>query len=327
MAFFEGHQIQPDILGLNYYITSERWIDESLEKYHPVTHGGNGRHQYADTEIVRVNNRKRDGLKKLALEIWERYHIPLAITEAHLHCTREEQLRWFKEIWDDATNLVQNGVNLKAVTAWALLGSFDWDTLLTKTGTQYESGVFDIKTLHGYLRPTALANLVKSLANGEKKFHPVLSESGWWRDAVLAADGRMPTVLIVEGDSSQENTFESKPLSSRLQKACDERRIGNRVVNNIEEIDLDVLKPWAVIAVNEMGTHIPAYCAAHEIQYVTFSSSQDPGYGLQVIVDRKHMTIHQINKVLDLMIDGDKGCWVFDSGEITYKTDDFIRSR
>ncbi len=327
LAFFESHQIRPNILGLNYYITSERWIDESLEKYHPVTHGGNGQHQYADTEIVRVNNRKRDGLKKLTLDIWERYHIPLAITEAHLHCTREEQLRWFKEIWDNATVLVKEGVNLKAVTAWALLGSFDWDTLLTKTGTQYESGVFDIKTLQGQLRPTALVNLVKSLANGEQKFHPVLSESGWWRDAVLATDGRMPTVLIVEGDSSQENTFESKPLSSRLQKACDERRIGNLVVNNIEEIDLDVLKPWAVIAVNEMGTHIPAYCAAHEIQYVTFSSSQDPGYGLQVIADRKHMTIHQINKVLDLMIDGDQGYWVFDSGEIIYKADDFIRSR
>ncbi len=31
--FFQIHRFKPYILGLNYYITSERWLDESLEKY------------------------------------------------------------------------------------------------------------------------------------------------------------------------------------------------------------------------------------------------------------------------------------------------------
>src|ERR1700733_3970089 len=171
--FFQQHRLMPHILGLNYYITSERWLDESVEKYPHQTHGGNGIHKYADTEVVRGRPVARSGFKALAKEIWERYSIPIAVTESHLHCTREEQLRWFREIWDGAIDLAEQGINIKGVAAWALLGSFDWDTLLTKTGTQYESGVFDIKTFAGELRPTALAHLIKYLARGEGVLHPV----------------------------------------------------------------------------------------------------------------------------------------------------------
>ena len=56
-------------------------------------------------------------------EAWERYKIPLAVTEAPLGCTREEQLRWFLKVWDDAGAVRQQGVEVLAVTAWSLLGS------------------------------------------------------------------------------------------------------------------------------------------------------------------------------------------------------------
>ncbi len=35
-------------------------------------------------------------------EIWERYGMPLAITEAHIDANREDQLRWLLEIWRGA---------------------------------------------------------------------------------------------------------------------------------------------------------------------------------------------------------------------------------
>ena len=32
--------------------------------------------------------------------------------------------------------------------------------------------------------------------------------------------------------------------------------------------------------------------------------------------------IHQVNKVLDLMIDGEQGCWIFSADEMIFKTED-----
>ena len=41
------------------------------------------------------------GLSIIIKRGWERYEFPMAITEAQLKCgTREEQLRWLKEVWD-----------------------------------------------------------------------------------------------------------------------------------------------------------------------------------------------------------------------------------
>ncbi|MDQ3744853.1 MAG: SDR family oxidoreductase, partial [Acidobacteriota bacterium] len=110
---------------------------------------------------------------------WERYRLPLAVTEAHLGCTREEQLRWFVEVWDAARGLGAEGAEVRAVTAWALLGSFDWDSLLTRAGEHYEPGVFDLRAPAP--RPTALARLLRELARGEEPTHAVLDSPGWWQ--------------------------------------------------------------------------------------------------------------------------------------------------
>ena len=48
------HQRHPDLLGLNYYLTSDRLLDHRMQRYPPHTHGGNGRHRYADVEAVRA---------------------------------------------------------------------------------------------------------------------------------------------------------------------------------------------------------------------------------------------------------------------------------
>jgi hypothetical protein len=34
---------------------------------------------------------------------------------------------------------------VRAVTAWALLGSYDWDSLLTRRRGNYEPGAFDVR--------------------------------------------------------------------------------------------------------------------------------------------------------------------------------------
>lgn len=182
LAWFFDNPCPPDIIGINHYLTSERFLDERLERYPPATHGGNGRHAYADTEAVRVRAEGIAGVRGRLPEAWERYGLPLAVTEVHLGCTREEQLRWFKEVWDAAHELRRTrGIDVRAVTAWSLLGAFNWNTLLTRDDGHYEPGVFDLRGQPDQPRPTALAHMLGQLARGDAYAHPVIEGPGWWQ--------------------------------------------------------------------------------------------------------------------------------------------------
>src|SRR5205085_10869040 len=115
----------------------------------------------------------------LLMEAWERYRLPVAVTEVHLGCTREEQLRWLKEVWEAARYSREEGADVCAVTAWSVFGAFDWHNLLTRSEGRYEPGVFDLRA--AYPRPTALASMLRDLAAYGEHDHPVLDSPGWWR--------------------------------------------------------------------------------------------------------------------------------------------------
>jgi dTDP-4-dehydrorhamnose reductase len=169
----------PDVIGLNHYATSDRFLDHRLERYPAHVHGGNGRVAYADVEAVRVLDPAPPGWSEHLRVLWARYRLPIAITECHLGCTREEQLRWLSECWDAATAARADGVEVEAVTAWNLLGGYDWDSLLTRPADRYETGVYDLR--QGYPAPTALARLVRDLATNGSTDLPLAHEPGWWR--------------------------------------------------------------------------------------------------------------------------------------------------
>lgn len=179
LEWFTDNPCPPDIIGINHYLTSERFLDERKARYPVGSHGGNGRHAYADVEAVRVRAEGMAGPKALIEEAWERYELPIAVTEAHLGCTREEQLRWLKEVWNGARAAKSGGADVRAVTAWSLLGAYDWNCLLTRAGGHYEPGVFDMRSPSP--RPTALARMLSDLAAGREHDHPVLDAPGWWR--------------------------------------------------------------------------------------------------------------------------------------------------
>lgn len=75
-------------------------------------------------------------------EACKRYGLPVAITETHLGCVPEEQARWLAETWDQAEEARAEGVDVRAVTAWRLLGLYDWCHLCTREAGAYEPGVF-----------------------------------------------------------------------------------------------------------------------------------------------------------------------------------------
>ena len=169
----------PDIIGVNHYLTSERFLDHRLRRYPRELWGGNGRHRYADVEAVRVLGEGVAGPYAILREAWERYGLPMAVTEAQLACTREQQLRWLDEVWRAASRLRRGGADVRAVTAWSALGAHNWSSLLTRDDGHYESGVFDMRAPAP--RATALATMVRSLSNCGHFEHAVLEGPGWWR--------------------------------------------------------------------------------------------------------------------------------------------------
>ncbi len=177
---FLGGEAKPDILGINYYATSERYLDEALHLYPACFHGRNARERYADVEAVRVDLADDQlGARPRLLEAWERYGIPLAVTEVHHGSTREEQVRWVADVWPSAHEPLEGGCDIRAITAWSLFGAVDWNTLLTQRNGFYEPGAFD--TRGPAPRLTALGEAVRALATGGEATHPSLDRQGWWR--------------------------------------------------------------------------------------------------------------------------------------------------
>jgi dTDP-4-dehydrorhamnose reductase len=252
--FFKAAACGPDVVGLNYYVTSDRFLDDRTGRYPAVFTGSNGCSVYADVEAVRASPWGIVGHEAHLMAAWQRYQRPLAITEVHLGCTREEQLRWLLEAWMGADAAKANGADVRGVTAWALLGSFDWDSLVTADAGHYEPGVFDIRGPAP--RPTALAAAVASLARGVRPDIPVTDGHGWWRRPnrllhpgpvrVTAPARRIRPILIVG----------SGRIARGLQRACQRRGL-SAVIASRPEIDIrrpeqveTVIRrvaPWAVI--------------------------------------------------------------------------------
>lgn len=296
---------EPQVIGINYYLTSDRMLDERLQLYPERCHGGNGRHRYADTEAVRAWPEGIQGHARLLREAWQRYGTPLAISEVHLGCTREEQVRWFMESWRAALELGREGVPVVGVTAWSLLGAYDWNSLLTCMNNVYESGVYDIR--NSLPRPTLLAHMIRELNEGQEFRHPVLATSGWWRrperffhhcrhtepeSSEAEAAHETPPILIIGSNGT---------LGKAFGKICTRRGLHHHLLTR-QQMDItsaasvnDALRryrPWAVINAagfvrvddaeenlrqcirdNTIGpSKIAAACKARKIRMVTFSS-------------------------------------------------------
>ena len=176
--FFDAPCV-PDVLGVNHYITSERYLDDRTEYYPEGACAGNGREAYADTEAVRVLADGVAGPEAILREAWERYELPVAVTEAHLGCDCPlEQVRWLAEVYGAASRLRAGGADFRAVTAWSLFGAFDWDSLVTQENGSYEPGAFDVR--HDPPAETPLAGLIRDLAAGRPPSHAALESPGWW---------------------------------------------------------------------------------------------------------------------------------------------------
>jgi beta-glucosidase/6-phospho-beta-glucosidase/beta-galactosidase len=179
VLWFTDHPCPPDILGVNYYVTSDRFLDHRTWLYPHDRRSAEG--DFVDVEASRVDPLELRGFRAIIHEGWERYRIPVAITEVHLGGSVDQQIRWAAEAWVDANEARHGGVDCVAMTFWALLGSYDWNSLVTSVAGHYEPGAFDVSS--GQVVQTALAELVHELASGRGLPDYALACPAWWRDS------------------------------------------------------------------------------------------------------------------------------------------------
>ncbi len=171
ILWFRDNPCPPDVVGVNWYATSDRFLDHRLHAYPRGMRSAEG--PFADVEAVRVRPEGLQGFGAIAREARARYGLPVAITEVHLGDRVEEQVRWAAEAWAGA-----QASGCAAMTFWALLGSFYWSALVTRDNGDYEPGAFSLSD--GVPRETALAEIVRQCARGGRLEHPALAEPGWW---------------------------------------------------------------------------------------------------------------------------------------------------
>jgi dTDP-4-dehydrorhamnose reductase len=194
------------------------------------------------------------GLPELLRQACQRYGRTVAVTECHNGASREEQTRWFVEVWEGVEALRAEGYDIPAVTAWSLLGSHDWNRMVTRFIGHYEVGVYDVRS--GEARATMLAPVLKDLAHGRKPRAIGLGQPGWWRRESRFLDARSlrspeydlarvapqagghDRLLIVGADS---------PLVRLLVAACEARGLYYRRMANPEERAIASFAPWAVV--------------------------------------------------------------------------------
>ncbi len=172
ILWFRDNPCPPDVVGVNYYVTSDRFLDHRMDAYPRAFRSAEG--AFVDVEAVRVRPEGVQGSGALVRAAAERYGLPVAITEVHLGDCVEEQIRWAAEAWQGAL-----AAGCMAVTFWALLGSYFWSGLVTRDNGDYEPGAFDMRS--GQPQATDLAGFVRECARGRTPVHQALRDSGWWQ--------------------------------------------------------------------------------------------------------------------------------------------------
>ncbi len=262
LKWFQINSFPIDILGINHYPLSNRFLDHRLALYPNRYHGGNGKDEYVDVGAVDSGQVLPPPPIDIYREVWERYHQPIAVTEAHIGGPREAQMRWLQEIYLSAQQLRSEGAHIKAITCWSLLGSFEWASLCTTINHHYESGVFDVRALDKP-RATAIASMIKKFSVGEEVDHPVLSNPGYWHQAervLFAASDRLPSSTAWFSPSMSHHpiliTGARGTLGGAFARICEKRGL-DFIVLTRQQMDignfasvrkaLRAYKPWAVV--------------------------------------------------------------------------------
>ena len=167
----------PDVLGIDHYVTSDRYLDHRLERFGRDDLVSRPDIGYADVELARVSGFEVDGFARAIQETWSRYGVPIALTEVHLAGEPADQIAWWAEAWTSALVAARAGVRVVAVTAWSTFGAVDWSSVLRHHAGAYEAGCYDASSVDVRARPLAAVVAATSAGVDPERC------GGWWHDA------------------------------------------------------------------------------------------------------------------------------------------------
>jgi dTDP-4-dehydrorhamnose reductase len=172
----------PDILGVDHYVTSDRYLDERLDRFPPSTHAEEDGRRYADVEVVRVGGQPVEGFRRAIADTWQRYGLPIALTEVQLAGEAADQVCWWLEAWEAASGAAAAGVPVRGVTAWSVFGAYEWASVLRQPQGTYEAGCWDVSGRDPVATP--LADVVAATAGVRAGLDATSTDArpaGWWR--------------------------------------------------------------------------------------------------------------------------------------------------
>jgi dTDP-4-dehydrorhamnose reductase len=160
------HAVEPSLVAWNHYPHSERYLFTKAD-------GSVG-----DVPAVYVHGEAPPRAADLLRDAAARLQLPVALGEVHVHAPADERVRWFVQHLDDVRALRAEGVDLRAIGAWAAFGMRDWHSLLRADAGVTEDGIFTFAGPDGTPQPTAVADLIARLARGEAVDDGGVA--GWW---------------------------------------------------------------------------------------------------------------------------------------------------
>ncbi|MGO4637079.1 hypothetical protein AB4Z43_01395 [Mesorhizobium sp. 2RAF45] len=283
LADLEAAPCPPDLIGVDYYLTSDRFLEHRVERHPREPVGGNGTEPYVDVAAFRAGVPAGAlGFASRLREVWRRYALPVAIGEVHNACTREEQLRWFMEGWQGAVECAAEGIDVRAVTAWSLFGAVDWNSMMMREDGYYECGVFDVRA--DLPRRTIMADAISALVNKQSFGHPVLAQTGWWR-APRKRLGKSPTIRLRGFDRRL----------SILGECCSRRRLPARAASQ----QAGSPNAWVELSIGDSGGSLPV------VLFASYCSGKTISLAVRDGVD----WVAACDAFLDLVIDGLTGTY------------------
>ncbi|MDB6028088.1 MAG: glycosyltransferase [Verrucomicrobiales bacterium] len=133
--WFLRNPVEIDVLGLDYYKHSEIELYPCGDKYR----------QRVPTSL--------SGLDKIVRDYWERYHLPMMVTETNCYGNDDERRAWLAFTLKDIRKLRAEGIRVIGYTWWPLLDHLDWDgALLHRIGRIHHVGMYRLERReHGIL--------------------------------------------------------------------------------------------------------------------------------------------------------------------------------
>jgi len=129
LRWFLQNPVHIDVLGLDYYSHSETELYPCSE---------NKFRQRIPTKL--------SGLYTTVRDYWERYHIPLMLTETSFYGEEFERLQWLEQTVCDVQRLRSEGVPMIGYTWWPLVDHIDWDgAMLHQIGRIHNVGIYRLQ--------------------------------------------------------------------------------------------------------------------------------------------------------------------------------------